>query len=136
MGKCIEFNSGQNIMEGIMTYKIQRKHDRSVKITQNESKIIHLLIDWHFEHTKELHVRALLVEHDGELDEHKLRRLHQKYWHPLNAWVNPIIGNWLLDDATVWTITEVKNRGYKWNIIISEGDKDFPIKPSWIDAER
>jgi hypothetical protein len=90
MQNCLEFDVGQDILEGTLVYRIQRKHTESV---QDGSKRTHLLVAWHVERTRGLHVRALLIEHDNELDEDKLRRLHQKYWHSLGAWVNPIASN-------------------------------------------
>jgi hypothetical protein len=82
-------------------------------------------------------VRALLVEHDGELDEDKLRKLYRKYWHSLNELVDPIRSNWLLNDATVLSTTVVvMNGGYRWDIFISEGIKENLETPLWIDAER
>jgi hypothetical protein len=137
MRNCIEIDSGQDILEGALVYKIQRKHIESDKSAQDESKHIQLLVAWHVEYTKELHVCALIVEHDGELDEHKLRMLHQKYWHLLNAQVDPIKNNWRLNDATVLK-TEIKviNGGYRWDIFISE-EREYIIKrPFWIDTTR
>jgi hypothetical protein len=87
---CIEFDFGQHILKGSLVYKIQRKHTNVAKSSHDESKYIQLLITWHVEHTKDSHVRALLVEHNSELDEDKLKRLYQKYWHLLNTRVDPI----------------------------------------------
>jgi hypothetical protein len=137
MRNHLEFDSGQDILEGILTYKIQRQHAESEEFVQAESKSVQLLIAWNIEHTKGLHVYALLVEHDKELGEDKLRRLHQKYWHLLDAWVNPIRVNWLLNDMTMLATTvKVMNGGCKWCIFISEGNEDSTERPLWINAER
>jgi hypothetical protein len=137
MKNYLEFDSGQDILEGALVYRIQRKHAESDRSAQNEAKRIQVLVIWHFEHTKELNVRALLVEHDGELDEHKLRRTYQKSWHLLKEWVNPIKNDWLLDDVAVLTTTvKTMSRGYKWDIFISEGVKNNVKRPLRIDTAR
>jgi hypothetical protein len=77
------------------------------------------------------------VEYDKELDEDKLRRLCQKYWHLLKARIDPIGSEWILNDATVLTITvNVMRGGYKWNIFITEGERDSIERPLWINAKR
>jgi hypothetical protein len=139
MRNYIEFDSGQDILEGALVYKIQRKHIESGKLIQDESKSIQLLVAWHADHTRGLDVRALLVEHDKKFnwDEDKLRKLHQKYWHSLKSWVNPIGSNWLLNDATVLaTPVKAMNGGYRWDIFISKGTKNNIKKPLWFDVER
>jgi hypothetical protein len=84
---------------------------------------------------KELHVCALLVEHDSELDEHKLKRLYQKYWHLLKTQINPIGSNWLLDDATaLLTTIKVMNGDYRWDIFITKEIKSKRL--IWIDTAR
>jgi hypothetical protein len=138
MRSRLEFDSGQDILEGILVYKIQRQHAKSDEFVQDKSKNIQLLVAWHAEHTKGLHVRALLIEHDKEFnwDEDKLRELHQKCWCPLDAWANPTGSNWKLDDATMLTTTiKVMNGDYRWDISISE-EGDGIERPLWIDAER
>jgi hypothetical protein len=136
----LEFSSEQDILEGILVYKIQRQHAESDESIQDESKCIQLLVAWHVEHTKGLHVRALLVEHDKEFnwDEDKLEQLHQKYWHSLDAWVHSDGGNWILDDESVLTLpVALTNGGYKFEIFISEEKKYINVmKPFWLDVER
>jgi hypothetical protein len=137
MRNYIEFDSGQDIVKGALIYSIQRQYAESDIPIQNESKSVQLLVAWHVECTKEPHIRALLVEHDGELDEDKLRHLHQKYWQSIKAWVNPIGSDWLLDDATVLkTTVKMANEGYRWNVFITEEEKNSIMRPLWIDAER
>jgi hypothetical protein len=138
MRNRIEFDSGQDILEGALIYRIQRRqHAESNEFIQNEPKSVQLLIAWHVEHAKELHVRAVLVEHGWKLDEDKLRRLHQKYWHSLKAQVDPIGSDWLVDDETVLKTTfKVMNGGYRWDIFISEGMKNNAMRLLWIDAGR
>jgi hypothetical protein len=123
MKNCIEFDFGQDILEGILAYKIHRQHTESVESVQEESKSIWLLVAWHFERTKELHIHTLLVEHDRRLDEDKLSMLHQKYWRSFKTWANPIGSNWLLSDTTVLA-TKVTNVCYRWDVFISEGVND------------
>jgi hypothetical protein len=137
MRNCIEFDSGQDILEGALVYKILRQHVESDKLIQDKSEHIQLLVSWYADHTKMLHVRAVLVEHDRELDEGELRQLHQKCWQSLNVWVNPIRSNWLLDDDDVVLMTAVKvmNSGYRWDVFTSKGVKDNVERPLWIDAE-
>jgi hypothetical protein len=139
MRNHLELDYGQDIVEGALVCRIQRKHAESGEFIQDESKSIHLLVAWRADHTKELDIRALLVEHDKEFNwaEDKLRRLYQKYWHSLKAWFNPIIGNWLLDDATVLTMTIiVTNGGYGRDIFIyEEMTNSYAMRPYWIDAE-
>jgi hypothetical protein len=139
MRNLIEFDSGQNILEGILIYKMQRQYAKSYKFIQHESESIVFLAAWHVDHTKELHIRALLVKHDGEFDwnEEKLRMLHQKYWHLLKTQVDPIENNWLLNDTTVLATTiKVMNGGYKWYVSISKGVKDNIKRPLQIDVKR
>jgi hypothetical protein len=134
---CIEFDPGHDVLDGVLVYNIQRKHAESDKSAQNESKCIQLLVVWHVEHTKELHVRTLLVEHDNELDEDKLRGLHQKYWHLLIAYVDSIKSNWLFDNViTLNTTAKVMNGSRRWDILISETTEYGVEKPLWIDETR
>jgi hypothetical protein len=134
MRNCIEFE--QDILEGALVYKIQRKHVKSGKSARYESNHIQLLVAWCVEHT-ELHVRALLVEHDGELDEHKLRSLHQKYWHLLNAQVDAIKSDWQLNGGSVLkTKIKAMNGGYRWDVFISKGSEYIVKRPFWIDTTR
>jgi hypothetical protein len=136
MRNYLEFHSRKDILEGILVYKIQRKHAKSDRLCQDESKQVQLLVAWRGEYTKGSHVRALLVEHSRRLDKDKLGRLYQKYWHLLKARVDPIGRNWLLDDATVLiTTVNAMNRGYGWDIFISEGKYSI-WRPLWIDVKR
>jgi hypothetical protein len=134
----LEFDAGQGLLEGALVYKIQRRqHSESGEFVQDESKSIQLLVAWRVEHTKGLHVRALLVEHDKELDEDKLRKLYRKYWHLLKTRVDSIRINWLLDDVTMLTTTvKAMNGGYEWDIFISEGIRDNVKRLLWINIER
>jgi hypothetical protein len=140
MRSYIEFDSGQNVLEGALVYKLQRRqHAESDKLIQNESKIVQLLVALHAEHTRETHVHALLVEHDKEFDwdEDKLKRIRQKYWHSFNAVVSSIGNNWLLNDETMLTTTgKTMNGGYRWNISISKRVRDNAIGPLWVDTTR
>jgi hypothetical protein len=135
----IEFDSKQDILKGILAYRIHIQHTESDQSVQDESKCIWLLVVWRAEHTKGLHVHALLVGHNKkfEWDEDKLRWLHQKCWHSFNAWIHPTRNNWLLDDTAVSETTiKVMNGGHRWDIFISEGNNDNVMKPLWIDVER
>jgi hypothetical protein len=139
MRSRLEFDPGQDVLEGALVYEIRRKLIESGEFIQNESKSIHLLVAWHIDHTKGSAVYALLVEHDKEFnwDEDKLRRLYQKYWHPLGAWSKFIGNNWLLNDATVLrAAVDIMNGGYKLDIIISERNEVVIERPLWVDAER
>jgi hypothetical protein len=122
MRNRLEFDSEQDILKGILAYKIQRQRAESDKLTQNESKSAQLLVAWCGEYTKELQVRALLVEHDNELDEDKLKSLYRNCWCSLETRIDPIESSWLLDDVTILKITvKVMNGNYRWDISISEG---------------
>jgi hypothetical protein len=134
----LEFDSGQNIMEGALVYKIQKRRRAKLdKSAHGESKCIQFLVAWHVNHTKGLDVRTLLVRHNKRLDEDKLRQLYQKCWYPPNVWVNTTGSNWLLDDTTVLTTTvKIMNKAYECDIFISERIKDNTIRPLWIDTER
>jgi uncharacterized protein YeeX (DUF496 family) len=139
MRNRIEFNSEQDILEGILVYRVQRQLTESNKLILDESKNIQLLVAWSGEYTKELHVYVLLVEHGKEFnwDKDKLRQLHQKYWQLLKERIHPIRSNWMLDDAAVLaTIIKTMNGGYRWDIFISERIEDKIMKPLWIDFER
>jgi hypothetical protein len=80
MQNRLEFNSGQDILKEALIYKIQIQRAESDKSSYDAPKCIQLLVVWCVERTKELYISALLVEHDKELNEDKLRQLHQKYW--------------------------------------------------------
>jgi hypothetical protein len=134
MSNRLEFDSGQDVLEGALVYRVQRKHAESA---QDGTRHIQLLVAWHVDHTEGLYVRELLVEHDRELDEDKLMKLHQKCWQSLNALVSPIGCNWLLNDAMVLTATiKAMNGGCRWDIFISEGESDSIKRPLWIDTDR
>jgi hypothetical protein len=121
MKNCLEFDAGQNILEGALAYKIQRKHAKS---TQDESKRTWLLAAWNGEYTKGLHVCALLVEHSKRLDEDRLKKLCQKRWPLLKTQTNTIKSDWTLNSTTMLTTTvKVKNGGYRWEIFITEKRK-------------
>jgi hypothetical protein len=120
MQNCLELDAGQDLLEGALIYRIQRKNAKSARSIQDESKCIWLLVTWHGKHTEGLYVRVLLVEHDNELDENRLRRLYQKRWPLLKAQTK---SNWTLNDMTILKTTiRVMNGGYRWDIFISEKD--------------
>jgi hypothetical protein len=139
MSNYLEFDSGQGILEGALVYKIQRKHAESGKFIQDKSKRIQLLVAWHVDRTKGSNVRTLLVEHDKGFNwnKDKLRRLYQKYWHPLDAGVDFVGSNWLLDNAAMSTATVyVSNGDYRWDIFIHKRKEVAIERPLWLDAER
>jgi hypothetical protein len=139
MKNRIEFESGQDILEGALVYRIQRQHANFAKSAQGESRCIQLLVVWRIEHVKGLHVHALLVEYDSEFnwDEDKLRKLYQKYWHLLDARVDPMRSNWLLDNGKVLATTiKVMNGGYRWDVFIAKGIKAHLEMPLLLDAKR
>jgi hypothetical protein len=116
-----EFDSGQDILEGALVYRIQRKR---AEFVQEDSKHVWLLVAWHHERAKGLHVCALLVEHNKQLDVDRLKRLCQKHWPLLKARANVTKGNWALNDTTMLTTTiRITNRGYRWDVFISEERK-------------
>jgi hypothetical protein len=117
MQNCIELDAEQDILNGALAYRIQRKDAESV---QDESKSIWLLVAWNDEHTKELHVHALLVEPNKKLDEDRLRKLYQKHWPLLRAQADATGGSWALNDTTRLTSAiRVTNGGYRWDVFIS-----------------
>jgi hypothetical protein len=121
MQNCLEFEAKRDILEGALTYKIQRKH---VKYVQDESEHFWLLVAWYGEHTKGLHVRAFLVDNHKRLDEGRLKRLYQKYWPSLKEQTDATRRDWALDDATkLVTRIKIMNGGYRWDIYISEEEK-------------
>jgi hypothetical protein len=137
MRNRLKFYSGRSILEGALVYRIQKKYTESDKLVQGESKQVQLLVVWCGERTKELHVRALLIEHDKKLDKDRLKKLYQKYWHLFKEQVNSIGNNWLLYDATVLTTTvKTMNEGHRWDIFISEGIKNNVERPLWINVKR
>jgi hypothetical protein len=121
MQNCLELDAGQDILEGALVYRVQRKHAESA---QDESKQIWLLVAWNGEYTKGLDVRALLVEHNKRLDEVRLKRLYQRRWPLLREQANTTKSNWALDDTTMLKTTiKVMSGGYRWDIFISEEKK-------------
>jgi hypothetical protein len=138
MRNYLEFESGRNVLEGVLIYRIQRKRTNLAKSAHDESKSTQLLVTWRVEYAQRLFVHVLLVEHNEELDwNDKLRRLYQKYWHSLSTRVDPAGSNWLLRDATVLaTSVKIMNGGYRWDIFISEGADNNVKRPLKIDAAR
>jgi hypothetical protein len=140
MRNHLELDFERNRLEGTLIYKIQwRQCAESDEFIQDESKSIQLLVAWCVDYTKGLDIRASLVEHDKDFnwDEDKLRGLHQKYWHLLDAQINPIGCNWLLNDRVVLeTAIKVMNGGCKWDVFIAEGIKNKLERPLWIDTTR
>jgi hypothetical protein len=138
MQSRLEFDARKDMLDGILAYRIQRQYTDSDELICDESKSTQLLVAWHVEHKKGLHVRALLVEHDRELDQDKLRGLHQKCWDLLEKQVDPIGRNWLLNGATVLITTVcVRNVGYRWDIVIHDEVIENDIeRPLWVNAER
>jgi hypothetical protein len=139
MTNRIEFDFGQDMLDGALAYRVQRQHAESDEFVRYGSKGIWLLVVWRGKYTEGLRVIVLLVEHDQEIDwdEDKLRWLHQKYWDLLNVWVKPIKANWALNDATVLTTTiRTRSNSYEQDIFISEGIKDNIDIPLWMDTER
>jgi hypothetical protein len=137
MQNFIEFESVQDILEGALIYRIQSKYTKYDRLIHDKSKSVQLLVAWRVEHTKEFCVRALLVEHDGKLDENNLRKLYQKYWHSLEARVDPTKNNWLLNDSIVLaTAVAALNGGYRWDIFLSGVMNNLSKRPIWIDVER
>jgi hypothetical protein len=136
MRNHLELDSRVDILEGVLMYRLQRKYTMFSKFFNDESRLIQLLVVWRIEYANELYVRALLVEHDSELDEDKLKRLYQKHWYLLGTQVDPIERNWRLRDGKgLITTIETRNEGYKWDIFITEG-KDGIVRPLWIDIDR
>jgi hypothetical protein len=134
MRNYLEHDSREDILEGALIYRIQKRNTIFAKFFQ-ESKHIQFLVVWRIEHTKELYIRALLIEHESELDEDKLRRLHQKHWYTLKTNVRPIKSDWVLNDGTMLTTTIITNEDHSCSIFITEG-KDNSMKPLWIDVDR
>jgi hypothetical protein len=121
MKNHIEFDAEQDILEGALVYKVQKKH---VESDQDESKCIWLLVAWSGEHKKGLHVCALLAEYNKRLDEDRLGKLYERRWPLLKTQVNTTKSNWMLNDTTMLVMTiRVANRGYRWDIFISEESK-------------
>jgi hypothetical protein len=133
------FYPGQDILEGILVYKMQIKHAEPDEFIQDKSKSIQILIAWHVENKKKLDVRVLLVEHERKFnwDENKLRKLYQKYWHIFMVWLHPTGFNCMLNDTTILVTTvNIMNGGYRWDIFISERMGDNTIRPLWVNTER
>jgi hypothetical protein len=121
MQNHIEIDTGQDVLKVVLVYRVQRQHAESA---QDESKHIWLLVAWNGEHTKELHSCALLIEHNKKLDKDRLRKLHQKRWSLLKERASATRDGWALNDTTMLTTTiKVTNRGYRWDIFVSEERK-------------
>jgi hypothetical protein len=118
MQNRLEFDAGQDILEGALVYRIQRRH---VESAQDESKQIWLLVAWNGEHTKGSDVCALVVEHNKRFDEDRLRKLYQKHWPSLKGQSK---SKWGLDSTTeLATTIRVTKGGCRWDIFISEERK-------------
>jgi hypothetical protein len=138
MRNRVEFDSGQNTLEGALIYKIQKRHNSKFdKYSQDESEDTQLLVAWRVRRGAEPIICVLLVEHDSELDEDKLRRLYQKCWNSLEKQVDFIGSNWLLDDTTsLETTVKVINGGCTLSIFISEEMGDDIERPFWINTSK
>jgi hypothetical protein len=137
MRSHLRFDSEQDILEGALVYRVPRQYAEFDESAQEKLKDIQLLVVWRVEYARAFHVRALLVEHDKDLDEDKLWQLHQKYWHLLETQVETIENDWLLNDATALkTAVNVMNEGHRWDISISEGIGDNVNRPLWIDTTK
>jgi hypothetical protein len=136
----IELDSEQDVLKGALIYRIRmRQYGESYEFVEKGSKYTHFLIAWYAEPTKGLNICAVLVEYDSGFnwDGDKLRRLHQKCWHSLDAFVNFIRSNWLLNDRKILATTiKAMNGGYRWDIFITEGIKNNVERPLWINIER
>jgi hypothetical protein len=118
MSNRIEFDVRRDILEGALVYRVQRQH---IEPAQDKSKHIWLLVAWNGKHTKGLHVRAFLVEHNKQLDEDRLKKLYQKRRPLLKTQTNTTKSNWTLNDATVLKAAiKVTNGGYRWDIFVSK----------------
>jgi hypothetical protein len=117
----IKFDAEQDLLEGALVYRIQRRH---VESAQDESKHIWLLIAWNGGYVNGSDVCALLIEHNKRLGEDRLKKLYQKRWPLLKERANATGGSWTLNDTTkLATTIKVTNRGYRWDIFISEERK-------------
>jgi hypothetical protein len=138
MKNRVRFDFGQDLLDGVLIYRIQRRH-MNFDDEDEDELTCQLLIAWHVEHTKRLDVRVLVVKHDEfDWNGDKLKQLYQKCWQPLSVLANSIGSNWLLDDTTVLeTMIKTMNEGYRWDIFISERRTyESFVKPLWIDVER
>jgi hypothetical protein len=98
MQNRLEFDAGQDILEGALVYRIQRRH---VESAQDESKQIWLLVAWN--------------------GEDRLRKLYQKHWPSLKGQSK---SKWGLDSTTeLATTIRVTKGGCRWDIFISEERK-------------
>jgi hypothetical protein len=124
---------------GVLTYRLKKRQTReSTGINRHTASVSQILVVWRISKSKEIYVDVLLVEHGEWFDcnKDKLRRLYQKYWHPLNAWVNPIESSWLLDNTTALrTTVKAMNGNHGWDIFISEEMGNNVRRPLWINAE-
>jgi hypothetical protein len=121
MQNHIKPDSDQDILKGALVYRVHEQHSESDESAQGESKKIWLLVAWHVEHTRESHVRALVIEHNKKLNEDKLKKLYEERWPLLEVQDNTIKNSWTLNDTTMLKTTiKITNRGYRWDIFISE----------------
>jgi hypothetical protein len=108
-------------------------------VIQDEPKPVQLLVIWHGEYAKELHVHALLMELDNDFnwDEDKLRRLHKNCRCSLDTYIDPSSNEWLLRDmTTLVTTVKVMNEGHRWDISISKGIRSNAKRLLWTDTKR
>jgi hypothetical protein len=132
MQSCLGFNVGQDVLEGALAYRLQEKYAKS-----DQDKLSHIwfVVAWHGEHTKGLRIHTLLVKHNEELNEYKLKELYRKRW-PLLEKANITRGHWLLDDTTTLETTiKVMHKGHRWDIFIS-GRINYHIKREGLFNKR
>jgi hypothetical protein len=121
MQNHIELDAKQDILEGALVYRVQRKHTVPA---QDESKGVWLLITWNSDYTKEPDVCALVIEHNKQLDEDRLRKMYQKSWSLFKTRASITKNNWVLSGmAILITTVSVTNGGYGWRVSISEEEE-------------
>jgi hypothetical protein len=125
--------------EGILTYKLRRKHDESVN--RSESTYIGLVVVWKSEGYKDIRMCVHLIEHDRRFywNGTKLKEYYQRYASQLCEYTGPIKDTWLTRDSiALMTRLELDftKRDGILNITISEGiDDEHARNPVWIDPK-
>jgi hypothetical protein len=129
-----------NIMSyGALIYKLQkRKSHKSIKISEDTSSAVHLLVIWCVSWF-ELYANVLLVGHDERFDWDKddLRELYNRNIDQFKRFICSATETWSLDNnTTLMTVFEMMN-GQLLNITISEVEEyDYVRTPVHADIRR
>jgi hypothetical protein len=146
MRTCFEINVTQDVFEGALIFKLQRRSDNKYNVDTSptetsEATCIQMFVAWKVKNSV-LFAYIALVEHVKELtwNEDKLKKLYDKSSHLLKESDGTISDAWIMNDNTMLKTTfSIKGlkENFGLNISISEEERDrLAIRPLYIDLRR